>query len=429
MFHPDKIRIFIISLILLTTGHSQSIMNGYGFGAPLQSRHASSLGSSSLGLVPVFQNGVAIDNPATWPDLSFTFLTGSYGGQTIANSSYGNTQGESVLDEVHLVIPVKQKWAIGFALVPFSNRTLEVFDTGESLFIQGTDTLSMTQTRSTEGGIDRAQLGFGIRGSERANLGLAISLIFGSDRMVSGLRIDDTDYVQNRRFIYSGLLMELDGTYNYDLQSDQTLTLYGRIGFPLIPLEIEQQVYYPFEDANESGINDDYHDIYDFPNPALTPGPELSTIKNVYAPIALQVGTDWQTGSRLHWTGELSLNHDQSPYQRSLYLLDDRMVSASHMALGVVRFPKKVPRDFFGHLILRAGLYNSIYHYENRSKSVIENGVSSGIGIKFGTTGNQIDIGYSYGIRTGLPTGNETLQRLSVGVSIGDIWFVKRREL
>lgn len=92
-------------------------------------------------------------------------------------------------------------------------------------------------------------------------------------------------------------------------------------------------------------------------------------------------------------------------------------------------FQKKVPRDFFGHLILRAGLYNSIYHYENRSKSVIENGVSSGIGIKFGTTGNQIDIGYSYGIRTGLPTGNETLQRLSVGVSIGDIWFVKRREL
>ena len=52
------------------------------------------------------------------------------------------------------------------------------------------------------------------------------------------------------------------------------------------------------------------------------------------------------------------------------------------------------------------------------------------MGYNFGITGNQIDFGYRLADRSGIYlVENETLHMFSVGISIGDLWFVKRREI
>ena len=62
--------------------------------------------------------------------------------------------------------------------------------------------------------------------------------------------------------------------------------------------------------------------------------------------------------------------------------------------------------------------------------NVKEVGLGLGLGIEFGLYRNQIDFGYNIVNRDNIYTiGSETVQSFNVGVSIGDLWFVKRRKI
>ena len=63
-------------------------------------------------------------------------------------------------------------------------------------------------------------------------------------------------------------------------------------------------------------------------------------------------------------------------------------------------------------------------------ENVNEVGLGLGVGYNFGITGNQIDFGYKFANRSGLHVvGDETIHMFNIGISIGDLWFVKRREI
>ena len=64
---------------------------------------------------------------------------------------------------------------------------------------------------------------------------------------------------------------------------------------------------------------------------------------------------------------------------------------------------------------------------------ITEFGGAIGFGYKFKAVGNQVDISYYYGIRHHPLTlrhdfGDERVQQLQVGISLADLWFVKRRQ-
>jgi hypothetical protein len=56
-------------------------------------------------------------------------------------------------------------------------------------------------------------------------------------------------------------------------------------------------------------------------------------------------------------------------------------------------------------------------------------GYSLGIGFKFGAVGNQIDINYYAGFREYSQSyESEIIHQFQAGISLADIWFVKRRQ-
>ena len=75
----------------------------------------------------------------------------------------------------------------------------------------------------------------------------------------------------------------------------------------------------------------------------------------------------------------------------------------------------------------RGGIYFKEEALFKHEKIANEMGFSLGIGIKFGVTNNQIDIAYKYGVRSGDPVWEETVQQVTVGFQLGDRWFIKRR--
>ena len=82
----------------------------------------------------------------------------------------------------------------------------------------------------------------------------------------------------------------------------------------------------------------------------------------------------------------------------------------------------------YKNVLLRTIFYELIYSIKNL-ENVSEVGVGLGLGIAFGVVGNQIDFGFGVSKREGVYLiDEEIIQNFSVGITIGDLWFVKRRE-
>ena len=128
--------IFLISVCI-----SQGIFNSYGIGDVQNWNSASAGGSSSLGLVSSYRQNVSLTNPTTWPNLKYTFLSLSYSGfeSTLKNNS---KNGYSNLQSAQLIIPIKNKYALGIELHPYSYQKTDLIDTLSNDLIAFEDTLS-----------------------------------------------------------------------------------------------------------------------------------------------------------------------------------------------------------------------------------------------------------------------------------------------
>ena len=132
--------IFFISLCL-----SQGPFNSYGIGDLQDWNSASAGGSSSLGLVSSYRQNISLSNPTTWPNLKYTFLSLSYSGfeSTLKNNS---KNGYSNLQSAQLIIPIKNKYAIGIELHPYSYQKIDMIDSLGNDLIAFEDTLRFTKT-------------------------------------------------------------------------------------------------------------------------------------------------------------------------------------------------------------------------------------------------------------------------------------------
>ena len=54
-------------------------------------------------------------------------------------------------------------------------------------------------------------------------------------------------------------------------------------------------------------------------------------------------------------------------------------------------------------------------------------GISIGLGVKFGVTKNQVDFGFNLINRSDSQNSDKLITNFNIGISIGDLWFVKRR--
>jgi len=418
-------------IILLFTGLcGQSLMNGFGAGFTRTTSDATALGVSSNGLLPAYQTDISLNNPSTWQDLHFTLLSGMYGGRQSKLRDLGIKNELSDLNLVRLIIPVKRKYSIGFGIYPFIDRQIK-FRQEIPDFVIDQDTLDLEQQLIGTGGVNVFDASVGAQITKYESIALNFSYLFGSARQANILTIDKVDYRFNQRHEYTGTLASLYVRSKRFSFKARPTSLFLKFGMPVKPLTISSYAYQPFEDNNGSG----YHDrevisfLTDFPDPTKTPGPVKSRYKDQYNPYEIGLGTDLEFRPRMHMLAEFNFWKDKAEMAKLPAMLNDQIQARNQVNIGFVKFPAKVARNFIDHGTFRFGLYHRSYQMKNSTQPINENGLSLGFGFKFGLTNNQIDIGYLLGRRQGFGNiGDESVQQYTVGISIGDIWFVKRRE-
>ena len=93
-------------------------------------------------------------------------------------------------------------------------------------------------------------------------------------------------------------------------------------------------------------------------------------------------------------------------------------------------------RNFFPkENLMSIGIYYYPEHWDKSQwekdiKNISEIGFSLGFGYKFKTVGNQIDFTYHSSLKdhSNSYIGEELFRGFQIGISIADIWFIKRRQ-
>ena len=418
--------------ILLISGLlGQSTMNGYGYGMFSQNNESASLGSGSVGLVPSFQNNVSLSNPSTWHNMPFTFLSLSFEGQ---RNAFGNQSvNNSNLSGAKLIIPAKQKLSIGISFSPFLSRQLTVVDSTYQEFIfNESDTLSYSRSDETSGGSSMMQFALGYNLNDQDDIGVAIDVIFGSSRSIRNLIIDDTNHLLQSRDYFSGSLLELYYTTKRFSFRDKPLVLALNYNLSLNPVNVENESYQAFIDINSNN----YHDGSDYPSATEALLPTKVTFEDEIKINNIKIGLDYEIYELYHLQLELDMWENKGKNNLLSSIYPGHIKEKNRVNVSLNKFSKPLFTDnTFDRMHLRGGIFFGNYNIVNPMTtesldSVNEVGLALGFGVKFGLTNSQLDIGYNFVQRSGIyQAGVENMQVFSVGLSIGDLWFIKRREI
>lgn len=416
-------KIFISILLFCSLLLGQSLINGYGLGLKNNIYDSASLSVSSTGLIPSYNQNISLQNPSTWQNLGYTYFTGSY--QSDFYQVLSNINNEySALGSIQFIIPIKNKYSFGFGVSPYYDQYLELEGDDKIDFVAYNDTLSTYHSYSKYGGISAFSISGGGQIVENLNVALQLNVLYGSSRQETIFTLDDLDYYSQQRYVFNGSLAKIFINSDILTKYKIPLNMYFSYGFPLKSLSVKSYIYPPYEDTNGSGSQD----FYDFPSTENAASPTEEIFKKISSTNEFQIGFDYKLDNGVSLLGEVSNWNEKEEYGASHSKLNDQVTSINHYSIGIVKFSPELIKNPFDRFNFKLGTYYKDIELLNSEKMIKEYGVSTGVSFNFGITKNQIDFAYSYGKRQGLiGIGDEKIQRFSVGITVGDVWFVKRR--
>ena len=413
-------RNIFISLLLLNHIYAQSVFNAYGLGLSKSGHYTATSGAGSIGLVPTFHPGVSLDNPATWPGLKFTYISGSYNSRSVGLDNKNDITYGNGLDKIQFVIPIQDRYAIGVSLKLVNNHN-SYFKTDSSTFdFQGKNLITNKEFRSG-GGLLAGSFGVSFPMNEKMGLGFSVDRLFGSSRDEHSLVLNDIHYRMFNVRTYSGTVMNLNFAGNFYNDNDLIVLAFARISMTGKPVSGRLYQFDLFEDRNDNYT----YDTDDYPANVNVDTIEVS---DIYAPNSFSFGLNAGFRNDLNIFGEFQIWNDEASSANYESIYTDQIGSKTHFGGGIVKFGNIGARAWQDKLTFRLGAFKESYGLKYSGKTINENGITMGIGFKFAVTGNQLDFSYRTGSRSINGDYKELVKEFNIGLSLGDIWFLRRRE-
>jgi len=417
------IKKFIPLILCLSFLVGQGTMNGFGLGHFYENQGITSAGNGLNNLAPGFQSNVSLSNPSTWHHLKYTHLSLSYSGDENTISDLLLLNRYSGLSYASWIVPIKSKGSFGLALVPYADQRITLTDTDTTSFIAFEDTLSLLNSFDRSGGIMAFKVGTSYLIRENLSIGLSVNMLFGSSRQNESIFFDGSSIIQTSRTRYSGVLAEV--FISWALQ--EKINLFASIKQTLRDLDGIYTEKHLFDDGNSNG----YHDYgNDFPLPDSVSSKNEIRLSGIHKPKQFSFGVQSKLNKQTSISFEFSTIKDKGTIPGSLTLPINNWIDHSNdFKLSLVRFPNDISLDLVDKISFRTGLMYKDHTLFLSETIVSEIGGSLGLGFKFKAVGNQVDINYYFGKRQYSDTfKTEIIQQMQVGVSLGDLWFVKRRQ-
>jgi hypothetical protein len=418
------IRSLIIAVVILTSlnGFAQSRTSSpYSFFGLGQQTFKGTIENRSMGSMRTYVDSVHINlrNPAAYGNLRVT----TYSLGAVHSKTWASTETESdsydatTIEYVSIGIPVGKKAGFGFGLVPFNSVGYEIGSITDALYSRFTG----------EGSITRAYFGFGYKLTPELSLGGEFRYNFGEETNSSSVATNTVQFGTNEvnETDFSG------ASFNFGLHYQKMIS---------DELELQASAVYSPE-SNLNAKNERTLSAF-----LLTPSLDENIVsardtefgeQNLKLPSELTFGVT--IGQPLKWNlgAEYSIQGSSAISSRSFAPAGTIFNDAQSYRVGGFYIPNyNSITKYWDRVVYRGGIRYEELGLEVsgdgiNSSSINEFGISFGLGLPIGrrTGFSNANVGFELGQRGTQDAGliRETFFNFSLGLSLNDTWFIKRK--
>jgi hypothetical protein len=367
--------------------------------------------ASSLGL---YVNNL---NPALLARNKYTVFSMGMNGQQKGLKTTSQTQNSFAmnLNYVNLSFPVKKNWSMGVAIAPFSytDFSIKSKETGVP-----SDTTRYLTHFKAKGGINKLSWNNAFEYKE-LYFGVESSVLFGQIKRTSDSQIQNDGQFYSVNFIdqqsYNGLYFRLGTAWHHKIKKDR----YFNVGIALEP---------------SKNINGDrYRTTQTFTNDgqATTLGDTIANgtiITKIKLPTDLKFGISYENSTKYTIFADMSINKNSQ--FKNLIGTNEGLKNTITFGIGAEYFPNFTSTKFLKRAVYRFGFNSgtSPYSHLKTGQQLKDLNLALGIGLPLRNS-SFINIGYTAGRRGTKTDGGilENYNKISIGFTLNDIWFVKQK--
>jgi hypothetical protein len=396
---------------------SQSPYSALGIGEIIQPSLISNIGMGGFSIAYPNSRHYNLMNPAfQGVKEAFTTFEAGYLGETRSITQYDLSQrnGSGNLLYLGICFPIKRGlWSSGFALVPYSYSNYNIITVGD---IDGVENEEAVYNFRGEGGISNLFWSHGVKVTKNFSLGTKISYLFGSFDNETIIELDQPysynsalrESIRVRDFsIGFGAIYRIKTGANssmylggiYDVQSNLNTTV-----FELLDRQQKGsgQVF-----SSDTVINDLKTDIV-LP---MKYGFGLSYVKGIKWLIGADfIAQQWESFKNAY--GEINVLSNSYKVNMGFELIPDANSISSYLK----------------RIIYRTGFYYEMTPYRVNNDQIYDFGINFGVSLPVAQA-SFVNLSLQYGQRDGhqVSSISENYFRLSLGLTVNDVWFYRRK--
>jgi len=416
----------IVALCILFSTHllaQEGTSSPYSFYGIGDIKFKGSVENRSMGGISVLPDSIHINiqNPAQLAGLKLSGLAlgGTYANTKSLSEDQEGKSRRTSLDYMAIGLPLG-KIGIGFGLIPFSSVGYKISKTTQVTNISGDTIRSVYSKYNGIGGVNKVFLGFGYSLTKKINIGANMQYNFGTIETTGLLYQTDLQYGSRKTNIseLSGVNFDIGATYQTKLKGK--LSLFSSLIFtPESKLKLSNarniQIVQLLSSSAISVIQSENIAVGN------------STIK---LPSKLAVGTGFGEIKKWLLGTEVTFINNSVMSNRFDNITNSSFENSIRYSLGGYFIPNyNSYATYYKRIVYRGGL-----RYENtglviENKSITDFAANVGLGLPLIGTFTNVNIGLEVGKRG--TTYNNLVQEnyfnISVGLSLSDKWFVKRK--
>ena len=420
---------FVIACLLISGAYAQDgSISPYSYFGLGDIRQAGTVENQMMGDIGMYADSIHINlkNPAAYSKLGWQFGN-NFGNTTYtAGISHKETRLKSFTDEessavtnldyLALALTLKKGWGIGFGLQPYSSVGYSFEE------LRGQDGSRVLNEYSGSGGLNKVYFSTGYQIFKNLSIGVTANYNFGK---IETLRTQSTENLQfGAKDVRESRINGLDLNYalNYTPAINKTHTLFTS-------LRINTQANLSARNTQQIGSFSliDNRDIE-----VIDVNLEARGLKDTGVKIPTTTSLGIGYGENMKWFlgAEYSFQALEGLENEFLEFENLTYNNASSFALGGFYTPNRNSLEsYFQRITYRAGLRLDQTGMVVNDTDINNFGITFGVGLPLGNNLSNINIGFELGRRgtTSADLIEESYAKINIGLSLNDLWFVKRK--
>ncbi|MBC9931410.1 hypothetical protein [Chitinophaga qingshengii] len=427
--HWTKVSIlcFLVGFFLVAnnaTAQDNSPYSRYGLGDLNNNQNTVNRGMGGVSQAYGDPTSVNFINPASYSNLLLTtFDVGvEAGSRSISDKNASFNSGFGTLSYLQIGIPVRKKWGINLGLRPVTRVSYNIQESQDKIFFD-TLKLPVASRYQGSGGLYQLYAGTGV-GIGNFSIGVNLGYLFGNIENNTRVIYPVTDINASRhmtRISYSSFFYKVGVQYKAKLTKEMDLTL-GASG------SLQQNMSVRQENLSESLVyNASTNDFSSLDSVKSEKGPKGTVIypQELGAGFMLRKLDKWQIGMDFNTTQWSNFRKYDQP---------DSLQNAWKLAIGGQFVPNATALSgYWNRVAYRLGAYYGLDYLKlgGQNMNIMGFTVGAGLPVRRMPYSNQysmVNVAFDVAHRGNNNTAlKENIYRLSLGFTLSDRWFIKKK--